>query len=961
MFKCESPENGGELVAVKVIKNQTAYYHQARVEIGVLQFLNTRADPDDSCHIVRLKDFFLHKNHLCLVFELLNLNIFELIRHNKFRGLSLSLVRVFLNQVLKALVVLHSSSIIHCDIKPENILLTDGTSGEVKLIDLGSACFSNRTVYTYIQSRFYRSPEVVLGCQYNMAVDMWSLGCVAAEMFLGLPLFPAACELDLLGRVSETIAPIPAHILAQGKNTSKFYTPGVSTPPSLRLRTPDEFTEATGQKAPRGKQYFQHKALADIISAYPFRSGPSEAELLRERANREIFTDFLLGLLDVDPYTRWTPRQAQAHPFITGAPFTGPFQPAADPTVVVATTPMTTTTTHAASSFLGGAGIPVTIPQPRPRYVHTAPATNAAATAAMEGFTAALLASSPQMHAQAHAAAMAAVQMQMNLQQQQQQQRAASTAAGPSSGDFVVSSSSPYVAAHSLQRIMDSVLSSPAFGNRFNSENVAGVGIGSDGQWRMGAMAPSHPSLPSTSTPLFSPPSRSVGVHIQPMPPPELPPPSFDPSHPSTHRIVPLMHLPAPSTAIRNNSSSNNANATADASPVPFQPSSVSTYRSALAAVAAQYHRRHGGGGGGGGDDDGMPPPPPVSARATAVVRDRENILAANAAARRPHDGLEENIGTRVGGGLEDEKMVVGGSSGMSAQQAWSSAAVLNASMAATIHAASQQQQQQQGQQEHRQPQPQPQQLQLQSKQLVTIPVLDDGAIGAASSGDGSTGGTPERKVLLSAAQQQAQEEAAPNPSDWDPLWNDDLLAEEEASPAAAAAMSAGDGGGDTTTRAKKMLYAPASPGPSKTKDSGLSLAMQHLTQLQPLQGGTPPAPTSGLSLLFSQQAAQQASSWPAGSGRGGGEMMQDVNMHTIGASPTNAMVGGGEGGDGESMLWSPPRAAPLMKPQQQSQHHQEPLQRLHGFVVSSQPLTKQEEEQGDGEEDPAHNILDKD
>ncbi len=86
--------------------------------------------------------------------------------------------------------VLRSASIIHCDLKPENILLTDAASGQLKLIDFGSACFEGRTVYSYIQSRFYRCPEVVLGGTYGASIDMWSFGCVAAELFLGLPLFP---------------------------------------------------------------------------------------------------------------------------------------------------------------------------------------------------------------------------------------------------------------------------------------------------------------------------------------------------------------------------------------------------------------------------------------------------------------------------------------------------------------------------------------------------------------------------------------------------------------------------------------------------------------------------------------------------------------------------------------------------------------------------------------------------
>ena len=98
-------------------------------------------------------------------------------------------------QILDALIVLRDASIIHCDLKPENILLaspspTGGSLGQLKLIDFGSACFEGRTFFSYIQSRFYRSPEVLLGLSYNAAIDMWSFGCVAAELFLGLPLFP---------------------------------------------------------------------------------------------------------------------------------------------------------------------------------------------------------------------------------------------------------------------------------------------------------------------------------------------------------------------------------------------------------------------------------------------------------------------------------------------------------------------------------------------------------------------------------------------------------------------------------------------------------------------------------------------------------------------------------------------------------------------------------------------------
>lgn len=98
VVKCLS-EDTQENVAVKVIKNQTAFYHQARVEVGVLQYLNSRGDPEDKHHIVRMRDYFVFRNHLCLVFELLSVNLYELIKHNQFRGLSMNLLRVFVSQV----------------------------------------------------------------------------------------------------------------------------------------------------------------------------------------------------------------------------------------------------------------------------------------------------------------------------------------------------------------------------------------------------------------------------------------------------------------------------------------------------------------------------------------------------------------------------------------------------------------------------------------------------------------------------------------------------------------------------------------------------------------------------------------------------------------------------------------------------------------------------------------------
>lgn len=176
-------------VALKIIRNKRRFHAQAMIEVKVLQRLRQQ-DPEDCHNVVHLKESFFFRNHLCITFELMSINLYEMTKQNNFEGVSLALTRRFAMQILVSLKFLRQQRIVHCDLKPENILLKELNRSAIKVIDFGSSCFEDETQYTYIQSRFYRAPEVILGLPYGTPIDMWSLGCILAELYTGCPIFP---------------------------------------------------------------------------------------------------------------------------------------------------------------------------------------------------------------------------------------------------------------------------------------------------------------------------------------------------------------------------------------------------------------------------------------------------------------------------------------------------------------------------------------------------------------------------------------------------------------------------------------------------------------------------------------------------------------------------------------------------------------------------------------------------
>lgn len=111
-----------ELCAIKIIKNLPSYYKQGKSEIRILKKLNDSEKFVSSGKIVKLLSYFLFQKHLCLVFELLDASLYDLLTMTEYKGIGLSDIGWYTKQILEALMRSERESIIHCDIKPENIL-----------------------------------------------------------------------------------------------------------------------------------------------------------------------------------------------------------------------------------------------------------------------------------------------------------------------------------------------------------------------------------------------------------------------------------------------------------------------------------------------------------------------------------------------------------------------------------------------------------------------------------------------------------------------------------------------------------------------------------------------------------------------------------------------------------------------------------------------------------------------
>jgi len=323
-----------EPLAVKVVRSVTRYLEAAKVEEDILRRIR-REDPDKESLCVRFKNkfdiTFRGKKHVCLGFERLGKSLYGFLKSNHYRGFRMAQVRVFGYQLLKAVKFCHSIRLIHTDLKPENILLEDsdykyekqGThsdyrvplSERIRLIDFGGATFEDDHHSRIINTRQYRSPEVMFGLGWSYPSDLWSVGCILAELYTGDLLFKTHEDMEHLALMEKIVGPLPQHMCLAAEK--------------LHRRDENSSSSHRGGEHKRSKRRGRSTSrprVSDWVEKGRIRwpeNASGKSSLTKVRRARHIkaqfrnkeYVDLLLKLLQHDPKERISAKEAMRHPF----------------------------------------------------------------------------------------------------------------------------------------------------------------------------------------------------------------------------------------------------------------------------------------------------------------------------------------------------------------------------------------------------------------------------------------------------------------------------------------------------------------------------------------------------------------------------------------------------------------------------------------------------------------------
>jgi serine/threonine protein kinase len=324
-------------VAIKVMHVQ--FRALGEQEAAYTQLL-AAAEHAEITPIVRCLDTFLFEEHCCIVFELLSTaplkHCVEVAArragtsHQSPEELKLHAIRKVAAQLLSALLLLEREHFIHADIKPENILLVDDDAARcaIKVADLGNMLRATETEMSAyhdtfeLQGLLYRAPEVMLGLPFSHPIDIWSVGCILAELYLGEPIFIGSDNAEVLAAIKETIGPLPYAPFADGKFASMH-----------AQHIEQEATGGGGGNGGRGRGRGRGRTNAGAVDQLARLQVVSRIKDLLN-CKDTVFPAFIGDLLALDPQQRATPVSALQHTFLSSLfPF-ALIMPSATPTPV---------------------------------------------------------------------------------------------------------------------------------------------------------------------------------------------------------------------------------------------------------------------------------------------------------------------------------------------------------------------------------------------------------------------------------------------------------------------------------------------------------------------------------------------------------------------------------------------------------------------------------------------------
>lgn len=281
VWLCQDTMQANKQVALKIVKSSPNFVRQAGCEYAVLEQLTL-----NNVHsAIRMQNAFMHLGHPCIAFDLLETNLYELLGRTQY-GFSLRVIRKFARQLLLCLYDLSQLGIIHGDIKPENIMLCRPKQTEIQLIDFGSAFTEVGQLMVYVQSRYYRAPEVILRHRcYTGAIDMWSVACVLVELHTSTPLFAGHNELEMIQLMTATLGNPSLDMIQRGQKN--YFTPN-------------------GELSQANK--FPQTSLEKILE-------PTKTRFGHDDQTHQQFLDLIGKMLTWEPEQRLKPIDAIQHPF----------------------------------------------------------------------------------------------------------------------------------------------------------------------------------------------------------------------------------------------------------------------------------------------------------------------------------------------------------------------------------------------------------------------------------------------------------------------------------------------------------------------------------------------------------------------------------------------------------------------------------------------------------------------